>query len=226
MKSWHGSASVVTSGPGRMERKVLTMIKVKVYGVAQPYAINTTPILLLTDEQEERILILTIGLPEAMAISTKLTDEVPPPRPQTHDLMKSIFEHFQAKIRNIIITALRDATFYAEISVDVNGHSIVIDSRPSDAIALALRVGAPIFVSDEVWTEASDQMPKDKFGAAEKMEVKAAEAKAREAEEIEDDSPLAVLRRRLQTAIDEERYELAAQIRDEIRKLEEQTRKA
>lgn len=204
------------------------MIKVKVYGVAQPYAINTTPILLLTDEQEERILVLTIGLAEAVAISTKLTDEGPPPRPQTHDLMKSIFEHFRARIRNITITALRDATFYAEIHVDVNSHAMVIDSRPSDAIALALRVGAPIFVSDEVWTEASDQMPKDKFGLAEnptKLAV-TAEGKSQDAEEaIEDDSPLAVCRRRLQAAIEDEHYEEAAKLRDEIRKLEEQAKK-
>lgn len=204
------------------------MVKVKVYDVGPPYPLNPTPVLYLTDEQEEMVLVLTIGIPEAYAIKSQITDEPPPQRPLTHDLLKSVFEHFDSTIEQVIITELRNQTYYvAEIHVDASGRAMTIDSRPTDAIALALRTGAPIYVADEVWYEYAREMPKqseedilstemiaDKAQDAE-TEVKQRSAKKRE------ETPLEAARRRLQEAIEEEKYEIAAKIRDEIRKLEQ-----
>ena len=200
------------------------MIKVKVYDVGPPYPLNPAPVLWLTDEQEKTLLVLTIGMPEAYAIKSQIVEDAePPPRPMTHDLLKSVFDHFNATVRSVVITELRENAFYvAEIHVDANGHDITIDSRPSDAIALALRVNAPIFVLEEVMEKAGKEMPPkdddadaDAVGLEDVMDVEIARA-------VDDsDSPLETARNKLLSAIEEERYEDAARLHDEIRKLEQ-----
>lgn len=211
------------------------MIKLKVYDVGHTYPVNypvnPSPLLWLTDEEEERVLVLTIGPAEAVAIKMKLTpgeDEFP--RPMTHDLLKSVFDRLDAAVTRILITELREKAFYvAEIHVDLNGDTMVLDARPSDAIALALRIDAPIFVMEEVMVEHGQPMPKQVAPAPESIIEKHLEKiEHGETEEelavnelvIADESPLDTARKDLQSAIDEERYEDAARLRDEIRKLE------
>ena len=211
------------------------MIKLKVYDVGHTYPVNfpvnPTPLLWLTDEEEERVLVLTIGPAEAVAIKMKLTpDDDDFPRPMTHDLLKSVFDQLDASVNRIVITELREKAFYvAEIHVDTNGHTIVLDSRPSDAIALALRIDAPIFVVDEVMVEHGQPMPQqdtptpesiieEHLESIEKGESK--EFSVRQEMVNPDDTPLDTARKELQAAIEEERYEDAARLRDEIRKLE------
>ena len=99
------------------------MIRLKVYDVGPPYPLHSTPVLWLTDEQEEMVLILLIGLAEAFAIKSHIdANEETPPRPMTHDLLKSVFEHFDAEIKYILISELREQQFYiAEIHVEVDG---------------------------------------------------------------------------------------------------------
>jgi bifunctional DNase/RNase len=110
---------------------------------------QNNPVVLLVDENETVALPIWIGQPEAMAIAMRLQN-VQPPRPMTHDLLQSIVEQLEAKVTRVIVCDVRDATYFAEIHLARNGTSLVIDSRPSDAIALALRTEAPIFVEDKV----------------------------------------------------------------------------
>ncbi|KXG74970.1 hypothetical protein AN618_20950 [Fervidicola ferrireducens] len=102
-------------------------------------------LILLVDQEEKKVLPIAIGPLEANNIALPLQG-IKPPRPLTHDLLKSVIESMGGKLDKIIITDIRDNTYYAEIHITLDGKNLVIDSRPSDAIALALRCGAPIFM--------------------------------------------------------------------------------
>jgi bifunctional DNase/RNase len=120
-------------------------------------------LVLLTDKQETKVLPISIGPFEAQAIALVLSGETPP-RPLTHDLLKSMCENLGGKIQKIIITDIRDSTYYAEIYLQHDGQVTVVDSRPSDAIALALRFGASIFMTPrlvEFTYDYKDIMPGD-----------------------------------------------------------------
>ena len=106
---------------------------------------TNVPIVVLHDEKREVLLPIWIGVFEANAIALRL-EKVETPRPMTHDLLRSALEQLGGQVEKIVISELRDSTFYARIHVQRNGDAIEIDARPSDAIALALRSEAPIFV--------------------------------------------------------------------------------
>ncbi|MEK6583315.1 MAG: bifunctional nuclease family protein [Nitrospirota bacterium] len=106
-------------------------------------------IVILNDEENKDVLPIWIGKFEANAICFIL-EGITPPRPMTHDLTKSILDTLDIKIISIVINNLKDNTYYAKIHLSSQGSEVVIDSRPSDAIALALRSSAPIFVSEDV----------------------------------------------------------------------------
>lgn len=106
-------------------------------------------ILLLKDVQGNETLPIWIGKPEADSIALAL-GKVATPRPMTHDLVKNIVDGLSVRIRRIVVTEIVDNTYYAIIFVEQNGAEVAIDSRPSDAIAVALRVSAPIFVDEKV----------------------------------------------------------------------------
>ena len=110
---------------------------------------TNTPIVILKDLEEKDVLPIWIGLLEASSIATAL-ENVQTPRPMTHDLMKSILDQLGVKVVKIEVNDLRDNTYFAVIHLEVDKKRMVIDSRPSDAIALALRVGASIFVEENV----------------------------------------------------------------------------
>ncbi len=114
---------------------------------------SNTPIVILREPESERFLPIWIGLFEAQAIALEI-EGVESPRPMTHDLLRSSVLQLGGQVTRIIITALRDNTFYAEIHLARNGDAVVLDSRPSDAIALALRTQAPVFVMPEVLDQA------------------------------------------------------------------------
>ena len=112
------------------------------------------PCLLLREaEGDRRVLPIFIGSPEATAIAFALED-VETPRPMTHDLMKDLLDELCARIERVVVTELRDSTFYAEIAVSMAGEVRTVSSRPSDAVALAVRVGAPVFADEAVLDEA------------------------------------------------------------------------
>jgi uncharacterized protein len=122
--------------------------EMKVAGITvDPF--TNTPIVLLKDSDEKDVLPIWIGLLEASSIATAL-ENIETPRPMTHDLIKNMLDSLGVRIMKIEVNDLKDNTYYALIHLDVNKKRMVIDSRPSDAIAIALRTSAPIFVEESV----------------------------------------------------------------------------
>jgi uncharacterized protein len=126
------------------------------------------PIVLLKEREGERYLPIWIGTSEATAIAFALQG-VPTARPMTHDLMKNILEDLAVAVEKIVVTELRDSTFYATIELARNGNRYEISSRPSDAIALAVRLAAPIFASEDVLEEAAILIPGEEEEEVEKF---------------------------------------------------------
>jgi uncharacterized protein len=123
-------------------------VEMKVRGLALD-PVSNMPIIILRDDEEKRSLPIWVGIFEANAIALEL-EKISTPRPMTHDLIKNILESVDAKVEKIVVNDLRDNTFFALIHLRLGEEEITVDSRPSDAIALALRVGAPIFVDEDV----------------------------------------------------------------------------
>ena len=128
------------------------MIGMTVRGIALD-PITNMPIIILKDQDEKRALPIWVGIFEANAIALEL-EKIATPRPMTHDLIKNILDGVGASVQQIVINDLKENTFFAVIEVNYNGNVVNIDSRPSDAIALALRLNAPIFVTDKVVSKA------------------------------------------------------------------------
>ncbi len=128
------------------------LYEMKVKGLALDPLTNV-PIVILKGVDKQNSLPIWIGIFEANAIMSELED-ITPARPMTHDLIKNMLKELKAEIVKIIVTDLIDNTFYANIEIMFNGARLRIDSRPSDAIAIALRVNAPIYVTEEVITKA------------------------------------------------------------------------
>ena len=129
------------------------MQEMLIYGVSFDL-VGKQPIVLLKTADGNKFLPIWIGHPEAAAILMKLQSQAPP-RPMTHDLLSDVLEQLGAQIIRITVTELRENTFYAQITLQQDGGEIEIDSRPSDAIALAIRAEAPIFAADRVIEESA-----------------------------------------------------------------------
>jgi uncharacterized protein len=129
------------------------MQEMVIYGVSFDM-VGKQPIVLLKTADGNKFLPIWIGHPEAAAILMKLQGATTP-RPMTHDLVTDMLSQLDAQVVRITVTELRDSTFYAQITVQQDGSEIEIDSRPSDAIALAIRAEAPIFVADRVIEESA-----------------------------------------------------------------------
>ena len=123
-------------------------VEMKIRGLMMDPVTNM-PIVVLKDVQGQAILPIWVGVYEANAIALEI-EKVTTPRPMTHDLLKNLLTGLDASVRKVVVNELRDDTFFAIIWVERDGQIISIDSRPSDALALALRVDCPIFVEDEV----------------------------------------------------------------------------
>jgi uncharacterized protein len=142
-------------------------IEMKVKGlVVDP--ISKMPIVVLEDPSNEKILPIWIGVFEANAIALTI-ENVPTPRPMTHDLLKNFLEKLGIAIEKIVVNDVRNNTFYALIHCRLQEQAIIIDSRPSDAIALALRMSSPIFVEDDVVRKAHSLKFEDNMDASEKL---------------------------------------------------------
>src|SRR6185437_1122752 len=110
---------------------------------------NNTPIVILKDANSDTVLPIWVGVFEASAIQMEI-EKVSTPRPMTHDLIKNVLSGLDAHVHKVVVTELKDDTFYAVIWMERDGRIISVDSRPSDALALALRVDCPLFVDEEV----------------------------------------------------------------------------
>jgi bifunctional DNase/RNase len=143
------------------------MIEMELTGVRVELPTNQ-PIVLLRERGGERYLPIWIGASEAAAIALSLQGVVTP-RPMTHDLLKNILDEMSVQVQRIVVTELRDSTFFATIQLERETASYEISSRPSDAIALAVRLSAPIFASEEVLEEASILIPGDEDDEVERF---------------------------------------------------------
>jgi bifunctional DNase/RNase len=123
-------------------------IEMKIRGLMMDPVTNM-PIVVLKDVNGDAILPIWIGIPEAHAIAWEI-EKVAPLRPMTHDLLKNALQGLNAHIHKVVVSELKDDTFYAVICVEQNGEQVMMDARPSDAIALALRADCPVYVSDQV----------------------------------------------------------------------------
>jgi len=108
-----------------------------------------TPIVILKDKQGERVLPIWVGVPEANAIALQI-ENVSTPRPMTHDLLRNIIADLDGQVDRVVVSDLRDNTYFAIIHLTVRGERVAVDARPSDAIALALRTRSPILVEEAV----------------------------------------------------------------------------
>jgi bifunctional DNase/RNase len=143
------------------------MIEMELTGVRVELPTNQ-PIVLLREREGERYLPIWIGADVAAAIALSLQGVVTP-RPMTHDLLKNILEEMAIDVRQVNVTELRDSTFYATIHLQRADDTYEISSRPSDAIALAVRMSVPIFASEEVLEEAGILIPADEEEEVEKF---------------------------------------------------------
>lgn len=186
-------------------------VHVDILGLSTNPASGGAYALILKEVNGNRRLPIIIGASEAQSIALEM-EGIKPPRPLTHDLMKNIITAFGAELTDVIIDELRDGTFYAKLNID----NQLIDSRPSDAIALAVRYGVQIYVAASVMDEAAfvpeeeeeDSLPSERS------------SRPKQTSPTTKMSRLEQLHQQLKEAIEKENYEKAASLRDEIRKLE------
>ena len=199
------------------------MVEMEVVGVA-PEPNSNKPLVWLKDKDQRVFLPIAIGNFEATAIYMELYNE-PPPRPISYDLMRSVLDELKAHVAFVVINDLKDDTFFAEITVGQGDKRVEIDSRPSDAIALALRVGAPIYVEEVVLKEAGlavEQPSEELLETAEAVVPQVATASDQPLPTGKIESQVINLQTRLKEAVSKEEYEQAAKIRDEIGRLVQQ----
>lgn len=193
----------------------MNFIQVDIIGLSTSPSSGGAYALVLGEVDGNRRLPIIIGAFEAQAIALEI-EKIQPPRPMTHDLLRDLFEAVGAEVVDVVIDELREGTFFAKIRYVHDGDENQVDARPSDAVALAVRVDAPIYVAPAVMEEAG--IPTDEEGAG--LPV----PRAATAEEPEEQAgqPLTRVERmeqQLEKAIQEEDYEKAAQLRDEIARL-------
>ncbi len=124
-----------------------------------------TPIIILKDVQSDTMLPIWVGAYEANAIALEI-EKIAPPRPMTHDLLRNLIVELGIHVERVVVTSLRDNTFFAVIEMRTSeGETMVLDSRPSDAIALALRADCPIFVDTEVIKASRNTVPSEEEGS-------------------------------------------------------------
>lgn len=181
--------------------------------------------IILKEVGGERRLPIIIGQSEAQAIAFEL-EGIKPPRPLTHDLLKNIIENFGYSIDSITINELKDSTFYAKIKFDLSSAE-EIDARPSDAIALALKFAAPIYVASYIMDEVgflpdgddSNILRSESEEGEEYEDSETEESYEEETSGNPEDKKLKKLKHELDEAISKEDYERAAVLRDEIKKI-------
>ncbi len=189
-------------------------IQCEILGLSSSPSTGGAYAILLKEVNGSRRLPIIIGAFEAQAIALEI-EGIKPPRPLTHDLLKQVIDNLGATIAEVVIDELRENTFYAKILLEVSALTNEIDARPSDAIALAVRAQAPIFVSESVMEVAA-------FIPSEEGEKESEETEKDEKQEKipnTKEAKIAALQNKLREAIDAEEYERAARIRDDIQRL-------
>lgn len=197
-------------------------VQVEILGLSASPSAGGAYALLLKEVYGSRRLPIIIGSFEAQAIALEI-ENIKPPRPLTHDLLANIIENLGGTVVEVIIDELRDNTFFAKIKLEISTMTNDIDSRPSDAIALAVRTGSPIFVSEDVmkvasFTPSTEEVDEKFFNL--KDEEESDEESESQAQNNIIETKIAKLQNQLREAIEKEDYERAAKLRDEINKLQ------
>lgn len=189
----------------------MNKIQCEILGLSSSPSTGGAYAILLKEINGSRRLPIIIGAFEAQAIALEI-EGIKPPRPLTHDLLKNVIDNVGAVIVEVLIDELRENTFYAKIILEISTLTNEIDARPSDAIALAVRAQAPIYVAETVM-EAAAFIPTDD------SEKEAKIPSENETIPNSKEAKIAALQSKLREAIDSEEYERAAKIRDDIQKL-------
>ena len=195
----------------------MNLVQLLINGISYSQTQNGAYALILSELEGERKLPIVIGTNEAQSIAIAIEKEIKPPRPLTHDLFKNFCVRFDIKIKQVIIHKLVDGVFYSSVICERDGIEEIIDSRSSDAIALAIRFEAPIYTYENILEKAGviikvekeideSSLLKELF-SDENSEVASSELKEKTTKELEE---------LLKIAIQNENYESAAKIRDEI----------
>ncbi|HMB97685.1 MAG TPA: bifunctional nuclease family protein [Balneolaceae bacterium] len=187
-------------------------IEMEILGLSTSPSSGGAYALILNEKKGNRRLPIIIGTFEAQAIALEL-ESIKPPRPMTHDLLKNIVLSFNSSVQQIFINELSEGTFFAQILYERDDERVELDARPSDAIAVAIRFGAPIYVHPDVLDEAGIVSEE---AAAENIDQPVSGKTTQKKTEM---SKLEQLEQELQLAIKTENYEKAAKIRDQIQKL-------
>ena len=183
----------------------MDLIKLKVNRISYSQSQNGAYALILEEIDGKRKLPIVIGGFEAQSIAIALDKEIQPPRPLTHDLFKNFANNYDIKIKQVIIHKLVDGIFFSSVICERNKEEEIFDARTSDAIALALRFESPIYTYDKIL---------DKAGIILKKEIK--DKKQKKFDESFKGFSIKQLNKKISKAIEEEDYELAAKLRDEI----------
>ena len=195
----------------------MNLIELLINGISYSQTQNGAYALILSEIEGERKLPIVIGTNEAQSIAIAIEKEIKPPRPLTHDLFKNFCVRFDIKIKKVIIHKLIDGVFYSSVICERDGIEEIIDSRSSDAIALAIRFEAPIYTYENILEKAGVVIKVEKeideksllkeLFSDENSEVENSDLKEKTAKELEE---------LLKIAVQNENYESAAKIRDEI----------
>lgn len=193
-------------------------IQVEILGLSSSPSTGGAYALLLKETYGIRRLPIIIGAFEAQSIALEI-EGIKPPRPLTHDLMKDLIDNLGGTLVEVMIDELKENTFYAKIIIEISSLTNTVDARPSDAIALAIRTNAPLFVSEEVMKTAAFVPSGEEIPGEGENEFKEGESKPQSKGKRSLESKTASLQEQLREAIEKEDYERAAKIRDEINRL-------
>ncbi|MEX1384221.1 bifunctional nuclease domain-containing protein [Lutibacter sp.] len=200
----------------------MSLVRLNIKGISYSQTQSGAYALVLSEEEGNRTLPIVIGAFEAQSIAIALEKEIKPPRPLTHDLFKTFADRFQIKIKQVIIHKLVDGVFYSSLICERDNIEEIIDTRTSDAIALATRFNAPIFTYENILDKAGIYLKmKDELSPGKEDDM-GIEKLIEETEPVKKSTfskaSLKQLHEKLEKAVQDEDYELAAKIRDEINK--------
>jgi len=196
----------------------MELIRLLINGISYSQTQNGAYALILSELDGERKLPIVIGTYEAQSIAIAIEKDIKPPRPLTHDLFKSFCERFDIIVKQVIIHKLVDGVFYSSIICERDGIEEIIDSRTSDAIALATRFEAPIFTYENILEKAGIIIEIEEYDEEDKIlfkELFSEETTLANSEDFKDKT-IDELQKLLKIAVQNENYETAAKIRDEI----------
>lgn len=197
----------------------MSLVRLDISGISYSQTQNGAYALILSEQEGERQLPIVIGAAEAQSIAIALEKEIQPPRPLTHDLLKNLSDDFDIKVKQVIIHKLIDGIFYSSLICERDGLEKIIDSRTSDAIAIALRFDAPIFTYKNILEKAGvDLASEEKGGKSSTTDEPKRKRSRPKANTQYSKMKIDQLNELLDKAVKEEDYEKAAKIRDEISK--------